>query len=404
MTNSRVIFFSAGEPSGDLHAASLIEKLKQRDPSLKFVGVGGQKMSDAGCEIVQDCQSLSVMGFIEVIKKLPSLFRIQLKIRRILRETKPDLLILIDYQEFNHFLAKYAHKHGIKTLFYIGPQVWVWRQKRVYKMQRYLKDVAVIFPFECKYYKDTTIRAHYVGHPLTQKLPKPFCRDTFCAKHNLSSDQKIVALMPGSRLSEISRHLPLLLETVRLHKTISTKNISEPVQFVLATPLLSNKKPLSDLLPENLRADISALGITEVFDESYALMSSADAGLVASGTATLEAAMQDLALTVFYQMSPITFWLGKKLTSLRYVSLINIILGKKAVEERLQSDATPEILANDLQNLLEREQYQKALKKAYETLREKLAADLKSSDPKRIELHDLVFKLLSEPSTTQQVK
>lgn len=338
MTNILIV---AGELSGDMHGARLVRSLKAQQPDLHITAMGGENLAAAGAEILVNARDMGVVGAIEVIKVLPTIWRAYLRLKKFIRETHPKLVILIDYPGFNIRLAKLAKLSGCKVLYYISPQLWAWHQSRVNKLKRYVDMMAVIFPFEVAFYKKFQMPAKFVGHPLTIEPLSKLTTEEAKKQLKLNPNEKVIALLPGSRNGEIQAVLQTLLNTAeKLHKA------NPNYQFVL--PKASNIDKSS--LTEKLQACSAPILITET--DRYTTMQACDLAIASSGTVTLELALLHKPMIIVYKGNPITFWLGKRVAKVDYLGLPNIIANQSIVPELLQDDATDESISKIAENLL----------------------------------------------------
>ena len=356
----------AGEASGDAHAARLVNELKKLDDSICFRGMGGDNLRAAGVDVFIDMAEIAVVGFLEVLKKY-NLIKAELnKLKHNISEQPPDLLILVDYQEFNQRLAAHAKSIGVKVLFYIGPQVWAWRPKRVFKMGRIVDHMAVIMPFEKVLYDDANVPVTFTGHPLTDEVVRD--KTAQQAREQLQIDDKItVGLFPGSRSGEIAHILPILLETAKLIRERQSLVNKTEVQFILPvanTIKTEDLEPFSSMLEE--------LKVITIKDQFYDVAQSCDVILTASGTATLEIGLLEIPMVIVYKTSAITFFIGKNLVSLKHIGLVNIIPGKEIVREFLQGNARPQLIAEEALHLLNDTKYYKAMQHELSSLRQQL--------------------------------
>ena len=361
MSKPKNVFIVAGEASGDLHAANLSKELLKLDTTIKLEGMGGKNMREAGVDILFDASELAVMGIVEVLAKYREIKAVLNRIKKHITNTKPDLLILVDYQEFNQRLAAYAKKNGIKVLFYIGPQVWAWRPKRVYKMARIVDQMAVIFPFEVELYKKAGVSVEFTGHPLVDEvIPN---KSTLQARGTLGlQDQTTIGLFPGSRANEIERLLPVLIDTAQL-----LKREKPEAQFVL--PLASTIQR-DDLI--KFETALSALDVHIVEDKTYDVMQACDVIVVASGTATLEIGLMGTPMVIIYKLSPLSYFILRHLVKLTHVGLVNIVPGKEIIKEFIQNDAQPEKLSTEVLRILDDKIYNKNMRDELAKLRELL--------------------------------
>lgn len=355
------IVIVAGEASGDLHASKLARELLKLDSSIKLEGMGGANMRRAGVDILIDNKELAVVGLVEVLAKYKTIKSALEKIKQHIQQTRPDLLILVDYQEFNQKLAAYAKSIGIKVLFYIGPQVWAWRPKRVYKMAHIVDQMAVIFPFEVDLYKDANVPVEFTGNPLVDEVVLDKTPEQ--AREALDLDQYItVGLFPGSRQGEILRLLPIQLQSAEI-----LQQTNPELQLVL---------PLADSLDEKILepflSELSALNVHIIRDKTYDVMQACDAIITASGTATLEIALMGIPMAIIYRISPLSYFILKHMVNADRIGLPNIVAGKDIVREFLQGKAKPKLIAAEIQHILSDKAYRQQMKNQLLCIREKL--------------------------------
>lgn len=330
----------AGEASGDRYAAEIFRELKALIPGVRGIGMGGQNMARAGVEIRYDSTDIAVIGVGEAIKHYRKIKRALGLMQRIACQERPDLLICVDYKEFNFALAGTAKTCGITVLFYVSPQVWAWRPGRVRKYGKVIDMMAVIFPFEEAFYQQYKIPVRFVGHPLVDRvgpsLPRVKALETFA----LDPSKPVVGLFPGSRENEVRRLLPLMLDAA---KRITARQ--SDVQFVLSGDFAIDAFSTA-------RIQSSAVKITVIKGQIYDLMNCCAAIMIASGTATLEAALMGTPMVISYKVTPLTYLIGKLLIKIPYIGLPNILANKGIVKEFLQRDATPENLASEIERIL----------------------------------------------------
>ena len=356
----------AGEASGDAHAARLVNELKKLDDSIIFRGMGGENLRQAGVDVFIDMTELAVVGIVEVLLKY-NLIKAELnRLKRDITKQRPDLLILVDYQEFNQRLAAYAKSIGIKVLFYIGPQVWAWRPKRVYKMAKIVDHMAVILPFEKALYEDADVPVTFTGHPLTDEVVADKTKQQ-ARSHLQMSEKTTVGLFPGSRSGEIKRVLPILLETAMLIKKDLARNHMPEVQFVL--PIASTIKS-QDL--EAHYAMMNELSVICINNQFYDVIQSCDVILTASGTATLEIGLLEVPMVIVYKIAPLSYFILNKLVNIDHLGLVNIIPGKEIVKEFIQQNAIPENVAKEALRLLNDMEYYEAMRHELSLLRQQL--------------------------------
>ncbi len=365
-TDIKTVVIVAGEASGDAHAARLVNELKKLDNNISFRGMGGDNLRAAGVDVFIDMAEIAVVGFIEVLMKY-RLIKAELnKLQQNIADQPPDLLILVDYQEFNQRLAAFAKNIGIKVLFYIGPQVWAWRPKRVYKMGKIVDHMAVIMPFEKVLYDDANVPVTFTGHPLTDEVVRDKSKQQ--ARELLQiEDKTTVGLFPGSRGGEISNILPILLQSAKLIRQQQVQHNKAEVQFVL--PIASTIKP-EDLAP--FKPAMEALSVFTATDKFYDVAQSCDVILTASGTATLEIGLLEIPMVIVYKTSALTFFIGKNLVSLTHIGLVNIIPGREIVKEFLQGDAKPALIAEEALHLLNDQKYYESMQHELSLIRQQL--------------------------------
>jgi lipid-A-disaccharide synthase len=326
-------YLIAGEASGDLHGSNLIREIRQLDPGSQIRCWGGDLMQAAGGELVSHYKERAFMGFLEVALNLRTILGFMKKCKQDLLEYKPDVVVFIDYPGFNIPMAQFAKKHGFKTIFYISPQVWAWKEGRVKTIREVVDKMLVILPFEKAFYQKWDYEVQYVGHPLVQVI------DEFrMANAGLKPPARTtVALLPGSRMQEIRKKLPIMLE--------ATKKFPDYAFCVAQAPSLDRSfyASMTGAYPN----------VTIVQGQTYELLMQSHAALVTSGTATLETALFGVPLVVCYKGSWISYQIAKRLIKVRYISLVNLILDKPAVKELIQHELTPENLSEELARLLD---------------------------------------------------
>ena len=338
------ILISAGEASGDIHAAAVTAAIKKIDSSAEVFGMGGDALRNAGGEVLFDIKDHGVMGFVEVLKKLPDLFKLRDDFEKVMDERKPDCLITVDYPGFNMKLAKLAHDKGIPVVSYIAPSAWAWHKSRAKKVAKIVDKVACIFPFEYDVYKEAGAPVEFVGHPLVDIVKPKMSQAEAMAFAGKEEGKKLILLMPGSRLMEIEKMLPTLLEAAKLIK----KQLPE-VRFVMPR---AGTIPIG-LLEEKIKASGLEVKITE--GNNYDLFSVADLALATSGTVTLEAALCGLGSVIVYKTNPVTYFIAKLVVNIPHIGLPNIVAAKSVLPELIQNDFTPAKVAQEALALLESE-------------------------------------------------
>lgn len=336
----------AGESSGDILGAGLIRAIKARVPKARFEGVAGPEMTSAGCEALYPAETLSVMGLTEVLKHLPELVSVRRRLKRHFLANPPDVFIGIDSPDFNLGLEQSLHRAGIRTVHYVSPSVWAWRARRVFKVGRATDLVLALLPFEPEFYSRHGFRAEFVGHPLADRLSPPADRSALRHHLHLPPQGKLLALLPGSRMSEVSRLLPLFLRTAQW---LALERPELCFVIPAATPRLNQ------FIKFKLRALEPDLPVTVMEGHSREAMATADAVLLASGTAALEAMLLGCPTVVAYRLAPLTHAIirGLGLLKIPYVSLPNLLAGRELVPEFLQARAVPDAMGEALLKLLE---------------------------------------------------
>jgi len=348
-------YIIAGEASGDLHGSNLIKELKKADPHTEVRCWGGDLMAAAGGILVKHYKELAFMGFVEVLSNLRTIFRNLEFCRQDIQSWKPDALILVDYPGFNMRMAKWAHRQGIKVIYYISPQVWAWKEGRVRQLKENVDKMLVILPFEKEFYRRWNFDVEYVGHPLVEVI------DNFLSSPSsipeIPAPRPLIALLPGSRRQEILKKLPIMLEVCHHFPDH---------QFVVAKAPGLEDGFYEDMLKQHPN-------VSSVRNQTYALLSKAKAACVTSGTATLETALFGVPEIVCYKGSALSYQIAKRLIKVKYISLVNLIMDKLVVKELIQDELTPENLKKELNDLLNNPQRQHQLQADYKALKELLS-------------------------------
>ena len=335
------IMFSAGESSGDQHAANMFLELKKHQPDIKGFGMGGAKMALAGIDIRYDSGSIGVIGVVEVLKHYSEIRRALKLIQQLVSTERPDLLVCVDYKEFNLKLARFAKQCGVKVLFYVSPQVWAWRPGRVKTYGKAIDMMAVIFPFETTYYDAENVPVRYVGHPSVDKVHPQRSRLEDMAIFNLDENNPVIGLLPGSRANEINRLLPIMLAAAEILQARIPG-----IQF-----MLPQADSISDELLESYMRQ-SLVKITVIKNQPYDVIQCCDVVMTTSGTATIEIALLTVPMVITYKLAALTYWLGRWLVNTPFIGLPNIILGKGFIKELIQHEATSENLAEEIERIL----------------------------------------------------
>lgn len=361
LTQKRIMII-AGEASGDLHGSGLVRECLALDPTLRFLGIGGSLMRAQGVDILVDARDMAVVGLVEVAAHFPTIYRAFRKMERILREDPPELLVLIDYPDFNLRLARVAKAAGVKVLYYISPQVWAWRVGRVKKIARLVDRMAVVFPFEVPFYEKEGVLVSFVGHPLVNSVRPTLTVDEARDAFGIDPSRKTVGLFPGSRRQEIRTHLPVLLESARL-----LAERFPGLQFIL--PLASSLER-GDVAPY-----LETCGVPVILVEGgkgHDVTQVCDAIISVSGTVTLEIALLGVPMVIIYKVSPLTYQVGKRLIRVDHIGICNIVADKRVVRELIQHEAEPGPIADEIARILTDASYADEIRQGLALVRERL--------------------------------
>jgi lipid-A-disaccharide synthase len=343
------VLISAGEASGDAHAARLVAAIRERLPEAQFSGIGGDALAAQGVRLLFPASRLAVVGLMEVAERLPDVWRALKIIHQALKQERPALVILVDFPDFNFWVARLAKRHGVPVMYYISPQVWAWRSYRVRTIARLVDRMAVIFPFEAEFYRQKGVPVDFVGHPFRETLPPLPPREKLLQGWDLDPRRLTLALLPGSRASEIERHLPTMLAGAELIR----QSVPE-VQFLL---------PLASTAPPGLVEAIVAAGggpadpcplphLKIIPGQAYAALCAAHLAVVASGTATVEAALAGTPTVIVYRLSPLTYEVGKRLIGVNFIGMANLLAQERLFPELIQANFTPARLAQEVLGLM----------------------------------------------------
>ena len=358
MTASLQILISAGEASGDMYAARLAKAIQARTGAHLF-GMGGQKMREAGVELVADASEIAVVGITEVLHRLSAVWRAWRRLEREAARRKPAMAITVDSPGFNFGLARRLKKHGIRCVYFISPQIWAWRPRRMRWIQRRFERVLVIFPFEEDIYRKVGVAVDFVGHPLVDSVHAQMTREQFAARFGLDAKRPIVTLLPGSRPSEIRRNMPMIAEAcARLQR-------DSQLQFALA---------IATGLDEGIfnAYERANLPLTRVRGAVYDALAAADCAIVSSGTATVEAALLGTPMVVVYRLSGLTAIIARRLVLTPLFAMVNLIAGRQVVPELIQDKLTPEALERGVRRLLDSSEAREQQKRDLAQVRTKL--------------------------------
>ena len=351
--NSLKVFIVAGEESGDLHASKLIQQIKKYNQQIKFYGHGGDRMKKEGVQIIEHINKLAIVGFIEVIKHLPFMMSVMGKTINWIKENKPERIILVDYPGFNLRLARESRKLGIPVTYFILPQAWAWKENRVSILRDNVDQCLSIIPFEQEWFEERNVKTSFIGHPFIELQYQNSSSD-FYRKHDLNPNDKILSIFPGSRQQEVNQHLSILISTVE--------------SIMLEMPNLKvvlGKAPgvTIDNIPGYIKIES---------DNPQLALQNGNAALVASGTATLESAVLDIPIVVFYRFSHFTWFLAKRMSNVKFACIVNLIANKMIVQEFIQNKMTVNNLYNAILPLLNDTSSRKNILLGYNQIRRTL--------------------------------
>ena len=332
---SRRILISAGEASGEMYGAQLIEELRRQEPTLEFFGVGGQRMREAGCDTVIDTKDLAVVGITEILSQLPKIYKLFHQLIAEADRRRPDLAIVIDSPAFNWRVARQMYHRGIPNVYYVCPQFWAWRQGRVRLLRKYIQKALVIFPFEEQFYRGRGVDATFVGHPLAELHPPAIERADYAAAHGLDPQKHWITIMPGSRCKEVRMNLPTMLQAM--------------AQFGRAFEFLLPVAPTLDR--DFLQTLLGGQAMTLV-PESLPALRHSRAGIIASGTATVEAAMMSTPFVMVYRVTGLTYALGRWRIKVPHLAMVNLIAGERLVPELVQADFTARNVVTEMEKII----------------------------------------------------
>jgi lipid-A-disaccharide synthase len=356
---SDTVMIVSGETSGELYGGLLASSLRGSMPGVRITGIGGQRMKDAGVELIAGISS--AFGLAEVLSSLKEIRRIFRKAVAALDEQRPSVLVLIDYPDFNLRLAAEAKKRGIKVLYYVSPQVWAWRRGRVKKIVSLVDRMAVVLPFEEEIYRGAGLECEFVGHPVWDEI-RGMRGDKAGSKEGLGlrPDRPLISLLPGSRPGEIGRLLPVLTEVVREWRKAGLE------EFQFAVPLAPNTDPAQY---DPLLRELRKMGVLVTRGESLKTLAASDLAVVASGTASFQAVLLGVPMVVIYRLFPLTYWLGRLIVKVKHISLVNILAGKQVVKELIQAEAAPAKITSELRTIMDDGNYRSQMLQGYDTVR-----------------------------------
>lgn len=357
ISNPRVLLV-AGEASGDVHGADLVQAIKKQAPTVEVFGVGGPTLREAGMHTLVDTATIAGMGLFEARDKVRALLAAYRQLTNILRTTPPDLLVLIDFPEFNLRLAKIAKQVGVKVFYYISPQVWAWRKRRVHTIAQRVDRLAAIFPFESAFYAKHGCSVDFVGHPLVDRVHPTRSREETLQQYGLDPYRKTVAFLPGSRAQEVRYLLAPMLGTARL--------LGDSYQFILAVA--------STLDVEQIRSQVGQSSIHIIQGDTYNAVHASDLTIVASGTATLETALLERPMVIVYRMAPVTYALARLIVRVPHIGMPNLIAERRLIPELIQSEVTPERIATEARQLLNDPQAYRVVQEGLREVRRRLGS------------------------------
>jgi lipid-A-disaccharide synthase len=358
------VLISSGEASGELYGAELLTALRGlHDGSVECYGMGGERMKAAGCELLVEAKDVAIVGLFEVLSHLPSLYR---RFHRLLDEVdrrRPDVAVLIDFPDWNLRLARELHRRGIPVVYYVSPQLWAWRRGRIRQVQKYVREMLVIFPFEREFYLKHGVEAEFVGHPLSELAPPTITRDDFAARWGLDASKQWIALLPGSRRKELRLNLPAIVG--------AAQRLGAEFEYVM---------PVASTLDAGwVREQVALCGgeiNIHLCDDARAALLHSRVGVVASGTATVEAALIGTPFVMVYRLAGLTWTLGRHLVSLPHYGMVNLVAGRRVVPELIQDGFTPETVEREVRRLLPDGEPRREMLAALDEVRQKLRGEL----------------------------
>jgi lipid-A-disaccharide synthase len=368
------ILLSSGEASGDTYGAQLIEAFRRRQADIELFGAGGERMRAAGFDTVVSAKDISVVGLAEVITHLPKIFGKYKKLLREIDRRRPDAAVLIDFPDWNFRLAKELHRRKIPVIYYVSPQLWAWRPGRIEQVKKFVSKMLVIFPFEEAWYRERGVEAEYVGHPLID-VPPP-------QPPHLRSPQIPIGLLPGSRQKEISMNLPTLLQ--------AAKQLGRDYQFFLPVASTINPKWMADFIHKGLGEDPGVK--LKLESDARLVLAQSRAAMVASGTATVEAALIGTPFVMVYRVSPVTYKVGRGMVKVPFFAMPNLIAGREVVPELVQKDFTPENVAARMREILPDGPARTQMLSGFTEIRKKLTVSSEGTTADRVA--SKVFELL----------
>ncbi len=357
----KFVVIVAGEASADLHGSNLVKAMVRSNPNIVFWGIGGKRLEEVGVKILFSSSEMAVVGLTEVLSRLYTIAKASRKLKYILKNDRPDLLILIDYPDFNINVARTAKRFQIPVLYYISPQVWAWRRGRVRKLSRRIDRMGVILPFEEEFYRQRGMEVDYVGHPLLDAYPEDLDKEKAMVQFGVELDHPVVGMLPGSRKQEIRNLLPIMVKSAEiLGKSYPNIKCLLALARTIDTEFVQTFIVNSEVSIKVIQGDI------------YQVLSVCDVAQVASGTATMETAIMGVPMVIAYKVSPITFWIGKIVVKVPCIGLVNLVAGEKVVPELIQNEVTPDRLAHETLTILEQEDVREKMIMKLKGIKERL--------------------------------
>jgi lipid-A-disaccharide synthase len=385
------VFLSAGEASGEHYGASLIPAIRRLIPSAEFFGLGGRRMEQAGFQPIVRAEDVAVMGITEVLLHMPRIYGEYRKLKTAIRTQRPDLAILIDFPDVNLSLAKHLHRAGVPVLYFVSPQLWAWKKYRIRNVRRYVDQMLVIFPFEEQFYRDHGVHAAFVGHPLADLLLPSISRHDFASQNHLGPSKQWVALLPGSRAKEIRLNLPAMVQAAQILQQTDSCEFLLPLAPTLTA---AQQSEIQSSLPHAPKITIT--------HDARATLHHARAAAVASGTATVEAALIGNPFVVVYRLSPVSYAVAKRVVDVPHVAMANLIAGRRAVPELIQSDFTPQNLVSHLKPLLHDETARSEMQTSLRQISTMLKANADSGQTAIERAAAIAAQMLSSQKTHQK--
>jgi lipid-A-disaccharide synthase len=358
--SDKSIAIVAGESSGELYGAQLAEVLKKLIPGTTLFGIGGAKMKEAGVELIQRCESIAVVGFSEVISKLPQVMKAQRRLLERIRTKQPQAVILIDFPDFNLHLAKTIKPLHIPIFYYVSPQIWAWRRSRIQQIARLIDKMLVILPFEEEIYRQAGLPVEFVGHPLVDVVKADLNRENFCKKYHLSTVKPIISFLPGSRDKEVKRLLPSMLESIPFINRLVDAH------FILQLAEWINR----DTIDMHVNT-FKKMG-TLIIGDAYNVIKNSDIVILASGTVTLETALLGTPMVVLYRLSTPTYLIARLMVKIKYISLVNLLAGEQVVTELIQNEVKGKNIASEVMKIWQNPEKQDEMKKKFSAIKNSL--------------------------------